>query len=262
MNQTNFYLQTMQHLLHADLKTFKESFFAKTIDLFIWVACTIGVMGYIMPALGLSTDYGNFQLAGSIASAGLFEIFPHVMQMVGDIEGNNTISYQLTLPVPSWLILVKTILYYAICSTVLSIIMLPLGKLVLWNTFSLAHVSLMRFIVMIITSGILYGAITLLLAAWVKNMAGIGHVWTRCIFPLWFLGGFQFSWATLYGIAPTLAYMDLLNPIIYVMEGFRTALLGQEGNLPFWACVTVVLLMSVGASWWAIVQLKKRLDFV
>lgn len=262
MNIVRFHIRTVMHLLQADLQLFFASLTQKAIDLFIWVSCTIGVMGYIMPAVGLSADFGNFQLASSIASAGLFEVFPHVMQLVSDLEGNNTISYQLTLPIPSWLVFVKTMMYYTICSTILSLITLPFGKLILWNTFSLSQVSFFKLLIMLITSGTLYAAITLLLAAHVKHMGGIGHVWTRCIFPLWFLGGFQFSWATLRGLAPALAYADLVNPIIYVMEGFRAAVIGQEGFLPFWICALMLSIISVAASWWAIKKLKRRIDFV
>src|SRR5579862_1703210 len=128
-----FYLSIFKQLLVEELVIFRETFGDKIINLSIWVSITAGIFGYIMPAFGLAADYGSFQLAGLIASAGLFEIFPSVMMLVSDIEGDRVISYQLTLPLPSWLILIKKITYYALNALSLSLCVMPIGKLVLWN---------------------------------------------------------------------------------------------------------------------------------
>ena len=101
-----------------------------------------------------------------------------------------------------------------------------------------------------------------MIASFVKNLAAIEHVWLRFILPLWFFGGTQFSWQTIYNIAPYIGYLTLLDPLVYVMEGMRAAVLGQEGNLPFWLCVAVLWVLTVVFGWWAIKRLKTRLDFV
>jgi ABC-type polysaccharide/polyol phosphate export permease len=79
---------------------------------------------------------------------------------------------------------------------------------------------------------------------------------------MWFMGGFQFSWMSLYSAIPVVAYIDLINPVIYVTEATRVALLGQEGYLSFWLCCGTLLLFSVGCAWYALKRMKKRLDFV
>jgi len=257
-----FYAYVFKQLLIEELIIFRETFADKIIDLGIWVSCTAGIFGYIMPAFGLSADYGSFQLAGLIASAGLFEVFPSIMMLVSDIEGDRVISYQLTLPVPSWLILMKKIAYYAINGLSLAICVTPIGKLVLWNQFSLTNISIIPFLLMVIVTSIFYGTLILWLASKVKSMSKIGNIWMRFIFPMWFLGGFQFSWSVLYKVCPPLAYLNLLNPMTYVMEGMRAALLGQQEFLSVWLCILALIVFSMLSGWRATVKLKQRLDFV
>jgi len=263
MNKTlSFYWLVFKNLLAEELVIFRETFSDKIINLGIWVSITAGIFGYIMPEFGLSADYGSFQLAGLIASAGLFEIFPSVMTLLSDIDGDRIISYQLTLPVPSWLILMKKIVYYAINALSLAICVTPIGKIVLWNQFDLTKIRIIPFILMLIVTSIFYGTFTLWLTARAKNMATIGNVWMRFLFPMWFLGGFQFSWAVLYKISPILAYLNLLNPLTYVMEGTRAALLGQQDFISVWICILALSIFSILSGWYATVKLKQRLDFV
>ena len=257
----SFYFNVFKQLLAEELLVFRANFADKIVNVGIWVSCTAAIFGYIMPSFGL-TNFGSFQLAGLIASAGLFEVFPSVMVLVSDIEGDRAISYNLTLPIPSWVVLFKKLCYYAINSMSLSLAVTPIGKLVLWNQFDLTKISLVPFFLMLFMSSIFYGALTLWLASKVANMTKISNVWMRFIFPMWFLGGFQFSWTVLYGVSPIAAYINLFNPLTYVMEGMRGALLGQQGFISVWYCILALAFFSILCWWRALVRLKKRLDFV
>ncbi len=241
----SFYWNVFKQLLATDFSIFRETFKDKIIDLSIWVAITAAIMGYVMPAFGLSADYGSFQLAGLIASAGLFELFSSVMKMVSDFEGDRVIDYHLTLPIPSRLVLCKIMTYYALNAIILSLCVLPMGKLVLWSQFDLTKIAPIKLLIITVTTGIFYGAFTLWLAGMLENMSRIGSLWMRFIFPLWFLGGFQFSWMVLHKLFPMLAYINLVNPMMYVMEGTRAAVLGQEGYLPFWISVLALVCFSL-----------------
>lgn len=258
----SFYWNVFKQLLATDFSIFKETFKDKIIDLFIWVAITAAIMGYVMPAFGLAADYGAFQLAGLIASAGLFEVFPSMMNLVGDFEGDRVIDYHLTLPIPSKLVIIKIMTYYALNAMILSLCVIPMGKIILWNQFDLTKIAPFKMLVMIAITGIFYGAFTIWLASMLDNMARVGSLWMRFIFPLWFLGGFQFSWLVLYKLFPILAYINLLNPMMYIMEGNRAAVLGQAGYIPFWCSVGALIIFSLLAGYFGIRSLKKRLDFV
>ncbi len=256
------YWETFKQLLLTELSVFSELFFDKLVDLFIWVALTSVIFGYVMPAFGLAADYGVFQLAGMVASAGLFEVFPSVMALVGDIEGEQVIGYHLSLPVPSWVVLLKTAASYAIQCMVLCLSVLPMGKLVLWNQFDMSGISYGKLVLVCALGSMFYGIFTLWITSMTANVAKVGNVWMRFIFPLWFMGGFQFSWKVLHGLFPVMAYINLLNPMVYIMEATRAAILGQEASLPFWWCIGALALFIIIFWVHAYARLKKRLDFV
>jgi len=257
-----FYLNTCKELVLADLVVFKQSLFDKVIDMAIWVVLTIFVTGYIMPYFGLAQDFGPFQLGGVIAATGLFELYTNVFELTADLQGDRVINYGLTLPIPSWMALMSKSAYYAITYFILALIMLPLGKLCLWNQLSLSNIAYGKLLLVLVLQSIFYACCVLWTSTLIANLSRLGTIWARFIFPMWFMGGFQFSWMALYHVLPVLAYIDLINPMIYVTEATRTALLGQEGYLNFWLCCGALVLFSVACAWHALKRMQKRLDFV
>lgn len=255
-------MSVFKELFKTDFMLFKRIVKDKIINLFIWIVTMIGVNAYIMPAFGLTAGYGGFMLASILACSGLFEVTPSVCQIISDIEGDRIIDYKLTLPIPSWLVFVESLVNYAFSAAAMAILILPVGKLILWHIFSFDSVNILQFIVMFILLNLFYGALTLWQASFVKDMASIENAWMRCIYPMWFLGCFQFSWDSLYHVSPTLAYLDLVNPMTYIAEGTRIAVLGTESSLNFWVCAAMTLLFCIVGTVHGIKRLQKRLDFV
>lgn len=263
VNQMNSsYISVFKHLLITDLTIFRQVIVDKVVNSIIWAGSTLVVMEYLLPGLRGGIGYGSFMVAGSCASIGLFEVFPSVMELVTDFEGERIIDYYLTLPIPSWMVLVRNALYYAFGAFCLGISILPLGKMLLWYRFDLSQLSVVKYMLIFIATSAFYGSFTLLVASLVKNMMTIGNVWMRFLFPMWFLGGFQFAWSALKSFSVPLAYVALLNPMTYIMDGMRAAVLGQENYLNFWLCLATVICFTVCFSYIAICRLKKRLDFV
>jgi ABC-2 type transport system permease protein len=252
----------MWAMFQADLMQFKRIFLGKIIDRFVWVTTYIIVMTYIMPSFGLTKSFGPFLLAGLICSIGLLETYSGAAVLVADLDGDRTISYYLTLPIPSWLIFVRLIIYYAVYYGALAVFILPFGNLLLPESINLAAISWPRFGLIFLLMNILHGTIVLWAASNIKNMATLGKIWSRVLHPAWFLGCFQFSWHMLYALWPKVAYLLLLNPVVYTMEGMRSALLGADGYIPFWICCVVLTISIVLLTYNAITRFKKRLDFV
>jgi ABC-2 type transport system permease protein len=214
-----------------------------------------------MPSFGLSKDYGNFMLASLVASAGLFEAFPSIVNLISDFEGNNITSFYLTLPIPSWLVFVKHMIFYAFNLASMALWVLPLGKLLLFNRFSFAHFNFIQFCIIFILICFFYATFTIWTASKLMRMEKIQNLWMRFIFPLWFLGCYQYSFKVLHNVSPVLAYASFLNPMTYIMEGTRAAVLGQEQYLNFWFCAGALIFFIVLCGWRGIANMKKRLDF-
>jgi len=256
------YVHVIKELIKTDLKIFRKVAVQKWIDMFIWITTMTMVFAYIMPSFGLTKSFGAFMIASMCSTAGLFQAFSYVAEMVADFDGDKIINYYFTLPIPSWTIFVRLVIYYTITFTFLGILVLPIGKLMLWNTLSLTGVHYGKYAIIVSLANSFYAILALWVASFVYSLLRLDSVWMRVIYPLWFLGCFQFSWQSLYKVAPVFAYIDLLNPITYVSEGTRAAVLGQQGSLNFWTCVAALIFFIGLGGWHAISRLKKRLDFV
>ncbi len=262
MNRYTLYALTLSQMVRAELSLAIKGLPDKLIDLTIYIVATLSVATYLLPSLGMSDTFGVFSLAGLIASAGLFEAWPGAINLINDLTGENITAYYLTLPIPSALVFVRLIIIYAFNGLMLSLASIPLGMLVLWgNTAGLA-ISPLQLGIAVIAMNIFFGCFTLWVASFMKNMMQAGNVWMRFVFPLWFFGGFQFSWNMLYNKAPLFAYIDLLNPVIYAMEASKGALLGQTGYIPFGYCICALIIGSIAIGTHAVMRLKKRLNCI
>ena len=256
------YVNVCKNLILSDIVIFKPVFIAKFIDISIWVILTIFVTGQVLPYFGLAADFGSFQLGGVIAAVGLFELYSSAVDFVADLQGDRVIDYNLTLPIPSWLAILSKAIYYFIVYSILSLAVLPLGKIMLRSQFDLTIVNYFKLLLALIFQNVFYASFTIWAGSVIEDMSKLGTVWARFIFPMWFMGGFQFSWIALYAVAPIVAIIDLLNPMIYITESTRVALLGQADYLNFWICLVMIALFSMICFVAGLKNLKERLDFI
>ena len=262
MNHYLRYMHVCKELIRADFMVFKQMLKDRCINLTIWMILTITVMGYILPYFGLPKTFGVFQLGGLLAAIGLFEMHNNIITMVSDFDGDRIIDYHLTLPIPSWLAILSKGIYFFLVFTFLTIIMIPVGKVLVWQQLDLAQIGYAKLLLILVVQNIFYAFSALWIAGSLKTIHKVGNVWMRIIFPMFFMGGFQFSWVALNASLPLISYISLINPMIYITEGVRGAMLGQTGYLNFWICVTAVLLFAGVAIFFGMRTLKKRLDFV
>ena len=245
------------HLLIA-----RQHIIDQIVNLYIWTCCTLVIMGYIMQSFGLAYNYGCFQFASIVGAVGLFEIYNAAARNIMDIDGDRTISYYLTLPARSSTVLLSMACSYALVGMALTMCVLPLGKLIFYNQLSLAHVSWFKFVVIAGLANIFFGIFVIAVTAHVGTITKMRNIWSRFIWPLWFLGCYQFSWAAIYAKAPFFGYMFLCNPIMFVMEGMRGALLGLEDCLPWGICCAALCFFIVICWKYAHYKMQRLLDFV
>ncbi len=256
------YWSVLKHMLYADLLTFKPMMKTKLIDIFIYISITIVVMGYLLTSFGVRDDFGIFTAATLVGSVAMFEIYPRAAGVVMDLTGNKVLTYDLTLPLPSWLSIARIAITTALQSLFMSLFALPIGLPFVYQQFDPSHFSLPWVIALLIMGNMFFGFFSLFLSSFVQNIQQLGSCWMRIIFPLWTLGGFQFTWAVLFAKSKWLAYLVLLNPCLYAQEGMRSAILGQSENLPCWICFVALTCFTLLFAWISIKRMMKRLDCV
>jgi len=261
-SRLSLYAQTFLTLIKEDWLIFRKHLLNKIIDSAIVVAITLIIWQFIMPNMGIPTTYGIFMLGSCLASAGLFESYGQIASMVSDFAGDRKISYYLTLPIPTWMVFLKITCSLAIKAAVIAATTFIVGSIVLWNHFNIVSVSFVKLIPFWMVASLFFGAFALWVTSMVPNMHRFSSVWTRFIFPLWIFGGFQFSWATVAALSAWASYALLIDPLIYVSEGYRNVLLGSAGSLPYFLCMGMLLFFYLIFLYMGIKRLQQRLDFV
>lgn len=249
-------------LFLTDMKLFRKVALDKLINMVIWMFCVLGVNAYLLPKFGVTSSFGLISLAGFFAVAGIFQGFSDTIGFVLDVESTKIIKYYGMLPIPTWMMLLRHIISNAFTYFVYTIALIPFSKLLVWNLFDLSAVNWGGFMLICVLSSLFYGALTLYAPSLIKSSQHIGNLWTRVIFPLWFLGGFSFSWRVLYQVSPTFAYINLCNPVMYITEAYRSVVVGSADYLNFWLCCGVVVMFTLVLSYLSVRVWKQRLDFV
>ena len=132
----------------------------------------------------------------------------------------------------------------------------------LWNQFDLGAINYFQLFLALIFQNIFYACFVIWASSMIDNMSQLSNIWSRFVFPMWFMGGFQFYWMSLYRVNSLVAYIDLCNPMIYITESMRIAMLGQADYLNFWLCLGMIAVFSVITFSVGLWNLKKQLDFI
>lgn len=259
---TLYYLQLIKELLITDLILIRQRILGNVLNTLIWATSVTLISTYVFPLLGMNTHYGSMILIGIIVSTGVFETFGNASMMVSDLDGERTISYQLTLPLPGWMLMLQKTISYAIFSALLTLVILPMGKIIMGDRLLLSAINPGKFAIAFIATHLFCGTFSLILTAYTANMGLILNVWTRFLFPLWFFGGSQFDWYTLKKLSPWLAYINLANPLTFIYEAIKGASLPHGQYLPFWPCIGAVALFSGMFLYAAHRKMQKRLDYL
>lgn len=261
MINTNFYVEhtVFIQLLKRDWYIFKQQYTHRVKMALHWVLLTIFVTKIFMPSMGLQ-HYGPLILINSVISYGFFVAMHNATNLVDDIINKQLIVYELTLPIRPIYIFYKFVVSTMVQALIISLSIMPFGLIVLFDLHPFKDFSLLKLSIIFVCSTFFYGCFGLIFSSFITNLQKVENVWARIVFPLWYLGCFQFSWKTLYSISPHLAYLDLLNPLTYIMEGARSATIDSAGSLPFFMCCTMIVLYAMLAAYFGIYWMKKRLD--
>ncbi len=254
-------LQTFWQLMVRSWIVYYPLFKDKIINAIIWTMLNVIVFAFVMPITGLH-NFGSFILIGTAASNGYFFATNQLPGLISEITGEaSNLQYELTLPIPQWLAFIKYPFEYAYQGFIISFMVLPIGLIALWNEFSFQYFSFIKYHFILALICLFSGFFAFWMASITHDIfQGLENLWLRFIFPIWWLGGFQFSWKGLYSISPALAYINLLNPLTYAMEGSRAAALDPALSLPYWNCVLALMGFTVAFGYLGIYNLKRRMD--
>lgn len=258
----NQIMQTFISLMIRDMRTFQQHILTRMIDACVWSGVSLYVSQYLLPLFGMDLKFASLLVLGNLVVWAIFEVGTNMSILLGDLQGNNALSYYLSLPIPPNLIFIRLALTDAYKSFMATTPLLFLSKLILRDHFSMSSIHYPKMILCWILSHILFGFFGIFVSSITKSFEYVTTIRQRILFPIWFLGCYQFTWHMLYEANPTIAYLNLLNPVVYVLEGMRGSLDTELPTIPFPLCILATIGFIILFAYLGIKQFKKRLDCI
>ena len=259
INNARIFIQ----LMRRDVRVLSREFVGDLINAVTWPASLAITFGYVLPSVGMDQQYGSFLLIGALASTFFYLSLGMGNELVGDFTSLRCIDFYFTLPASSYqFVLLQRVISFALHSVFVSLPLLPIGKLLLGSRMDLSQLSIVKLLLIQLAAGIFFGFFGLWLAAWIPTNRAFNSVWRRVYTPMQLLGCYWFSFATGFNVFAYVTCIALLNPLTYMCEGVRAAVMGQEGYLNFWLCLVVLIGYTVVFGWYAMCKLKQKLDLL
>jgi ABC-2 type transport system permease protein len=212
------------------------------------------VFAYVFPRIGQSFEAsggrGSFTdvlVPGVVAITVLTKGIQAVaLPLVQDFGYTREIEDRVMAPLPVWAVAVEKIVAGAAQGLVGALIVLPLSVVVPAEPVML-RIGWPDLIAVLTLAPVLSSAFGLALGT---NVAPnqVPLMFSVVILPITFLGAVYFPWSAL-GPIPWLQILVLVNPLVYICEGFRMALTPQVGHMPAAAIYLAIVGFTVVAGW-------------
>lgn len=237
MNSFTQNLSIFSALMARDLRVLRQRLHNIVIDGLILVCVTVLIFGYLLPKLGMPAKLigpiflGN-SLSFFLASLG----YAFATRMVYDLKFDRFIEYFLTLPLPKRWLFVYFLSSFIIETSIVTLPLVTFGIILLGNNFGPINGSFITFLfiyflVLLFWALFFLGSSFIFSYQWFKN-----NLWARRLTPLFMLSPAFFTFKSISLIIPVGAKLMLLNPLTYLIEGLRGALLGGTDYLPLNTC--------------------------
>lgn len=218
-----------------ELPSFLAQVLVQPVALLFIFGKVLGELGYIQPG------YAQLLLPGMIAlNAFLVALQNTAFPLVLDFSYSREIEDRLLAPLPISWVAVEKMLFGAMRGIVAAVLMIPIGVVMLgeinWDFAGLPFALLI-----LVLGSFAGGAVGLTVGAAVPPRR-INIMFAVILAPLMFTGASQFPWAGLENLR-WFQIVCAFNPLTYVSEGMRGALVPDVPHMFPWVC----LLALVGA---------------
>lgn len=184
--------------------------------------------------------YIDFIMPGLIMMTVITNAYANVVASFYGSKFQGNIAEMLVSPIPNWIILAGFVsggvargIAVGIAVTVVSLFFTQLHMQHFWIMASI-----------IILTAALFSLAGLINAVYANNFDDINIIPTFVLTPLTYLGGVFYSISML---SPLWQKASLLNPVLYMVNGFRYGILGIA-DMPVWVsyCVIMAFILALG----------------
>lgn len=220
-----------------ELPSFLAQVLVQPVALLFIFGKVLGELGYTQPG------YAQILLPGMIAlNAFLVSLQNTSFPLVLDFSYSREIEDRLLAPMPVSWVAVEKMLFGALRGIFAAVLMVPLGMWMFgrieWDLAGLP------FALLCMVLGAFAGASVGMTVGAAVPPRRINIMFSVILAPLMFTGATQFPWVRLDHLR-WFQVVCAFNPLTYVSEGMRGALLPGIPHMPAWVCV-LALLAAIG----------------
>lgn len=228
----------------------RERFVAALVRPMLWLI--VFAAGF-RAALGLSIippyqtyiTYEVYIVPGLIGMIQLFNGMQSSLSMVYDQE-MGSMRVLLTAPLPRWYLLLCKLLAGVAVSLTQIATFLILARLA---GIDFPYTRVLMALPALVLSGVMLGALGLLIASLVKQLENFAGVMNFVIFPMFFLSTALYPLWKMQESSEVLAMICQLNPFSHAVELIRFAFYGQWNFVALLVVLACTALFFVAASW-------------
>ncbi len=238
----NFFIFAV--LIQRDLRGLGSNLKNIFIDSVILSSFFALVYGRFFPALGMAIELAFPLALGHFVNSIISTSFHRSMAIKSDLEFKKFINYQITLPISKKWLIAEYITSFTI-DLILSMLPVLILTIILLSPMIAFKVNILAFLLIYILSAIFFSIFMLTIVFIFNWQWFVNNTWERILNPIIQFGCIFYVWKKLIGFSLPLTYITLLNPITYIVEGFRSSLLGNQDYLPMLASISVLLILDI-----------------
>ena len=222
------------------------------------------VFTYVFPKIGQGVGTGpggeaRFTatlVAGVVGLAIVFQGIQAVaLPLVQEFGYSKEIEDRVLAPLPTKLVGVQKIVTGVLNSLFAALLVFPIAYIVPATTVHL-DVHWLLLLTLAPLAGCVAAALGLVLGTKVAPQQ-VSYLFALVVLPLTFLGCIYYPWKALEAV-PVLQVVVLINPLVYMCEGFRAALTNGSPHMSLWAVYGGLAIFAVVLTWIGIDGFEKR----
>jgi ABC-2 type transport system permease protein len=239
-------------------KTLKE-FIPRTI---LQPFLLVFVFTYVFPKIGQgvggtaqASTFSTVLVAGVVGLAILFQGIQSVsLPMVQEFGYTREIEDRVLAPMPVWLVAIQKAMWGALSGLISALIVFPIAAVVPATAVHL-HINWLILITLVPLACYTCGALGLTFGTRFDPRT-VPLLFGIIVIPITFLGCVYYSWSSLEAIR-WLQIAVLVNPLVYISEGFRAALT-DASHMSLWAVYGALIGFAALFTWLGITGFKRR----
>ncbi len=210
------------------------------------------VFTYVFPKIGADitpgrdthVSFATVIVPGLVAVAIFFQgIAAVALPLATELGGTREIEDRVMAPLPVSMVALEKVIWSSLQSIIAAAAVLPMVLLVSAEPVSVSVASWPMLIATVLLAALVAGYLGLIIGTVVKPKQ-IGLIFSLVVVPVTFLGCTYYPWAELSSIR-WLQIFTLINPLVYVSEGLRTALTPEIAHMPVVAVISALVVLLV-----------------